>query len=56
MIAGALLKGIGFATSAVGLGVTVLSDWVNEQKMKEQVKLEVNEALANRNENDEESN
>ncbi len=51
-----LITGLGFAATLVTMGATLLSDWVDEKKMREMVKEEVDEALAEReHEEDEES-
>lgn len=43
-----LIKGIGLAATVVGMGATLLTDWVNERKMEEKIKEKVDEALAER--------
>lgn len=46
---------IGLVASAVGMGATVVSNWVDERKMDEKIEKKVNEALAEREkENNEE--
>lgn len=45
---GAMIKGIGIAATAIGMGATLITDWVNEKKMDEKIEEKVNEALANR--------
>lgn len=50
-----IVKIIGLAATVIGFGATLLSDWVNEKKMEEMVDEKVNEALAKREENEEES-
>lgn len=45
---GAMIKGIGIAATAIGMGATIITDWVNEKKMDEKIEEKVNEALANR--------
>lgn len=49
MITGNLIKGIGLAATVVGLGATLITDWVNEKKMDEKIEEKVNEALAIQN-------
>lgn len=51
---GKLIKAIGMAATVLGLGVTLVTNWANEQAMDEKIEEKVNEALANRN-NEEES-
>jgi len=50
-----LIKVLGLAASVVGVAATLLSDWVNEQKMDEKIEEKVNEAFAKKNEENEES-
>jgi len=40
------IKAIGVAV--IGVGVNLITDWVNEQKMDEKIEEKVNEALAQR--------
>lgn len=49
-----LMRGLGFAGLLLGGVATLLTSWVEEQKMKETVREEVNKALTER-ENEEES-
>lgn len=49
-----LIKVLGLAVTVVGVAATLITDWVNEQKMDEKIETKVNEALALRDENDEE--
>lgn len=49
-----LIKVLGLAVTVVGVAATLITDWVNEQKMDEKIEAKVNEALALRDENDEE--
>ena len=50
------IKAIGIAVTAIGFGVCILTDWVNEKKMDEKIEEKVNEALAKKDdENEEES-
>lgn len=50
-----LIKVLGLAASVVGVAATLLSDWVNEQKMDEKIEEKVNEAFAKKNDENEES-
>lgn len=50
-----IVKIFGFAAAVISFGATLLSDWVNEKKMEEMVDEKVSEALAKREENEEES-
>lgn len=50
-----LIKVLGLAASVVGVAATLLSDWVNEQKMDEKIEEKVNEAIAKKNDENEES-
>ncbi len=43
-----LIKVLGLAASVVGVMTTLLTDWVNEQKMDEKIEEKVNEAIAKR--------
>lgn len=45
-----LIKVLGLTASVIGVAATLLSDWVNEQKMDEKIEEKVNEALAKKNE------
>lgn len=42
------IKAIGVAATVIGVGVNLITDWVNEQKMGEAIEEEVSEALARR--------
>ena len=42
------IKAIGVAAAVIGVGVNLITDWVNEQKMDEKIEEKVNEALAQR--------
>lgn len=48
-----LLKILGVVAAAVGVIATLATDWVNEQKMSEEIEERVNEALAVKEENNE---
>lgn len=53
---GKFIKVIGLVATVIGLGATLITDWVNDKKMDERIEEKVNEALSNRNnENGEES-
>lgn len=41
-----MIKVLGLTASIIGVAATLLSDWVNEQKMDEKIEEKVNEALA----------
>ena len=45
---GKMIKIIGVAATVIGVGVNLLTDWVNEQKMDERIEEKVNEALTKR--------
>ncbi|MCM1363441.1 MAG: hypothetical protein NC215_00455 [Ruminococcus sp.] len=49
-----LMKIIGFAATLIGMGATLLSDWVSDKQMEATVEEKVNEALAEKS-NEEES-
>ena len=40
------IKAIGVAATVIGVGVNLITDWVNEQKMDEKIEEKVSEALA----------
>lgn len=42
------IKAIGVAATVIGVGVHLITDWVNEQKMDEKIEEKVSEALARR--------
>lgn len=44
------IKVLGLIATVAGAGATLVSDWVNEQKMNEMIDEKVNEALAKREE------
>ncbi|MBS6180516.1 MAG: hypothetical protein KH921_06985 [Erysipelotrichaceae bacterium] len=50
-----LIKVLGLAATVVGVAATLVTDWVNEQKMDEKIEEKVNEALAKRTNELEES-
>lgn len=47
------IKAIGVAATIIGVGVNLITDWVNEQKMDEKIEQKVNEALAKKDEAEE---
>lgn len=42
------IKAIGVAVTVIGVGVNLITDWVNERKMDEKIEEKVSEALARR--------
>lgn len=50
MFTGNLIKILGIAATIVGMGATLISEWVNEKKMDEKIEEKVNEALAKKDE------
>lgn len=50
-----LVKVLGIVATTVGVGATILTDWVNERKMEERIDERINEKLAELNNEDEES-
>ena len=50
MVAVGLVKGIGLAATAVGVGATLVTDWVNDKKMDQKIEDKVNEALSKKKE------
>lgn len=46
MFNGNLIKVLGIAATAIGMGATLVTDWVNDRKMSEKIEEKVNEALA----------
>lgn len=48
MINGKIVKILGIVATVVGMGATLLTDWVNEKKMDEKINEKIDEALANR--------
>ena len=41
-----LIKVLGLVATVIGAGMSLVTDWVNEQKMEERIEEKVNEALA----------
>lgn len=54
MLNGKMIKAIGMAVTILGVGVNLVTDWVNEQKMDEKIEEKVNEALTKRDKDEEE--
>ena len=51
-----MIKILGLAATVFGVGATLISDWVKDQKMNDTIEEKVNKALAEReNEDNEES-
>lgn len=50
-----MIKVLGLAATVIGVAATLVTDWVNDQKMDEKIEAKVNEALAKRDEEMEES-
>lgn len=46
------IKAIGVAATVIGVGVNLITDWVNKQKMDEKIEEKVGEALAQRDKNE----
>lgn len=53
MLNGKLIKILGITATIIGMGATFLTDWVNEKKMDEKIEEKVNEALAQKDEEEE---
>lgn len=49
-----MIKIIGLIATVAGVGVNLLSEWVDEKKMDEKIEEKVNEALAVKDREDEE--
>ncbi len=45
-----LIKILGIAATAIGMGATLITDWVNDKKMDEKITKKVTEALTKINE------
>lgn len=54
MLNGKIVKVLGLVATVVGMGATLLTDWVNDKKMDERIEEKINEALANKNEEENE--
>ena len=50
MINNGLVKGIGLAATILGTGATLISEWVNDQKMNEKIEEKVNDVLSKKEE------
>jgi hypothetical protein len=50
-----MIKLVGFAVTIIGVGVNLVSDWLDEQKMDEKIEEKINEALIQKNKETEES-
>lgn len=48
-----IIKIVGMVLSAAGIAVTLLTDWVNEKQMEVMIDEKVNEALADKNDEEE---
>ena len=53
MFTSELVKCIGLAATAVGVGATLVTDWVNDKKMDQKIEDKVNEALSKKKEEEE---
>lgn len=49
-----MIKVLGLVTTVIGMAASLLSDWVSEQKMNERIDEKVSEALAKRDEEENE--
>ena len=45
-----LIKILSIAATTIGMGATLVTDWVNDKKTDEKIEQKVNEALAKRDE------
>ena len=45
-----LIKILGMAATAIGMGATLITEWVNEKKMDKKIEEKVTEALTKMNE------
>lgn len=50
-----LIKVLGLTATIIGVAATLITDWVNEQKMDEKIEEKVNEALTKSDDEIEES-
>lgn len=50
-----IIKVLGTVVTVVGLAANLLSDWVKDQQMNKKIDEKVNEAIAKRDKEDEES-
>ena len=53
MLTHELVNGIGLAAMAVGVGATLVTDWVNDKKIDQTIEDTVNEALSKKKEEEE---
>lgn len=49
-----MVKILGFVATAIGFGAELFHDWVDEKEMDAKIEEKVNEALAKREENEDE--
>lgn len=49
-----VVKIIGLLATILGVGGTIVTDWVNDKKIEDKINRKVDEALAEREENEEE--
>lgn len=47
-----LVKAIGLVATVVGMGLTLVTNWVNEKTMESMIEEKIEDALAERNEED----
>ncbi len=52
---GKIIKIIGFTATIMGVGASLVTDWVNEKKMDERIDEKVREALSTKDSETEES-
>jgi hypothetical protein len=55
MINAKMVKILGIVATTVGMGATLLTDWVNEKKMEEEIDERISKKLAALNDEEEES-
>ena len=55
MINAKMVNILSLVAATVGMGATLLTDWVNEKKMEEKIDERINEKLAALNDEEEES-
>lgn len=48
-----LIKVLGITATVIGMGATLITDWVNEKKMDEKIDEKINEALVKREDEEE---
>lgn len=46
---GKVIKVIGFIATVVGLGASLVTEWVNDKKLDDKINAKVSEALAEKN-------